>query len=793
MKKNLTLIGAAACSLVTLVSSAFAQGTAFTYQGRLQNGTNFASGKFDLAFSLYATNSDGGAIAGPVTNAAVSVTNGLFTTTVDFGNVFTGGSNWLQIAVSTNGANAFSTVLPRQQLTPVPYAVFASGIAGLSVQQNSSGAPDMVLGSSVNYVSTNVVGATIGGGGATNYLGGGAVSNSVTGNFGTVSGGAQNTANFLEASVGGGYGNTASGQAAAVGGGINNTASGHFATVPGGNGNTASGVFSFAAGRLAQAVNNGSFVWADSQLAYFTSTANDQFLIRAAGGVGIGTATPAKQLDVTGNASGVGAGSSIDPSVFVRVNNSATDGTGSTPDYAGIGFGNNSTRQAIVGGTYGNDYLDFYTGGLLTSPKLRIDFNGSVGIGVTAPSAGLTIGTNAAVQLELRKPGNNPGYQFNVEAGGLDICERNIACGRFYLQNGSGNIGIGTTAPAAHFHVSGGTFESPVAAGLFEVQNCGAACSAPSWTEGIRLMNTEGNVAGLVGIGFLTAPAGSPLTNVPDVWIGNDDKASGNTHSFKIATQSGSVLTNRVFINGASGNFGIGTVSPANKLDVQGSADFSGIVGIGTSSPITKLHLLGSGDTELSIQSSDNSRRWTLQASGGPDGNPAFLGGYFQIIDRTAAASRLLITTNGNIGIGTTGPATKLDVAGEITCTAVNITSDRNAKQNFSPVNPREVLAKVVGLPISEWQYKQNADARHIGPMAQDFSGAFALGADDKHISMVDESGVALAAIQGLNQKLDEKDVRIRELESSVAELKALVIKLAAGQSETAHRNAQMQ
>ncbi len=64
--------------------------------------------------------------------------------------------------------------------------------------------------------------------------------------------------------------------------------------------------------------------------------------------------------------------------------------------------------------------------------------------------------------------------------------------------------------------------------------------------------------------------------------------------------------------------------------------------------------------------------------------------------------------------------------------------------------------------------------------MAQDFHAAFGLnGADDKHISTVDEGGVALAAIQGLNQKLDEKDAEIQDLKRSVAELKELVSKLA--------------
>ena len=110
------------------------------------------------------------------------------------------------------------------------------------------------------------------------------------------------------------------------------------------------------------------------------------------------------------------------------------------------------------------------------------------------------------------------------------------------------------------------------------------------------------------------------------------------------------------------------------------------------------------------------------------------------------------------------------------------LTSDRNAKENFTTLDGETVLAKVISLPVTEWNYKDDAaDKKHIGPMAQDFHAAFDLnGADDKHISVVDEGGVALAAIQGLNQKLKDKDVEIQELKQSVDELKVMVKQLAA-------------
>jgi hypothetical protein len=124
----------------------------------------------------------------------------------------------------------------------------------------------------------------------------------IAGERATVGGGYRNDANAPRATVGGGYGNTANNFHATVGGGRENTASGYIATIPGGYLNEASGYYSFAAGRRAKANDSGTFVWADSTDANFASTANDQFLIRASGGVGIGVTDPSEDLDVAGTA-----------------------------------------------------------------------------------------------------------------------------------------------------------------------------------------------------------------------------------------------------------------------------------------------------------------------------------------------------------------------------------------------------------------------------------------------------------------------------------------------------------
>ena len=80
--------------------------------------------------------------------------------------------------------------------------------------------------------------------------------------------------------------------------------------------------------------------------------------------------------------------------------------------------------------------------------------------------------------------------------------------------------------------------------------------------------------------------------------------------------------------------------------------------------------------------------------------------------------------------------------------------SDRNLKTDVAPLDDAAVLAKVDALPISRWSYKSERGVRHVGPMAQDFYAAFKVGEDDKHITSIDEDGVALSAIKALHSTL---------------------------------------
>lgn len=471
------------CAIAILVTTAFdsntsnalAQGTAFTYQGQLQNKGSVTSGIYNLQFSLYTAGTGGTAVAGPVTTNGVIITNGLFTVIMDFGaTVWNGNTNWLEIGVETNGAGSFTTLTPRQQLTPAPYAIYAEGAnalglsgtipgadlggsygnvvnfnnAGNSFTGNGAGLtgvdaagldgltaanfwqltgnagttpglnylgtpdakalelhvdsaralriepgtnyvpygfppiPNIIGGSAGNFVIPTSVGNVIAGGGE--YSEGS--TNCITGqNYNFIGGGWNNRiTNGYDSVIAGGQNNTAGQSSGTIGGGDNNVVNGLASTVPGGYGNMAVGDYSLAAGYGAQALNSGSFVWADDSGGTFSDTGPNQFQIRATGGVGVGTVNgPQQFLSVQG-------GENID-----QANDNARYlNNGNTNGY-GLSFGTGSgegiaspRRDQGRGNIYG---LDFYTGFAL---RMSIFQSGLVGIG---------IGTNApASQLEVK-------------------------------------------------------------------------------------------------------------------------------------------------------------------------------------------------------------------------------------------------------------------------------------------------------------------------------------------------------------------------------------------------------
>src|SRR5215831_3999241 len=133
MKPNTNKLLKTALSLLVPIgaqlSSVFAQGTAFTYQGQLKDGSLPANGIYDFRFALYDAVSSGAQQGISLTNSATIVSNGLFMATLDFGNQFPGAARWLEIGVRSGGGN-FATLVPRQPVTPSPYAIAAGSVTG---------------------------------------------------------------------------------------------------------------------------------------------------------------------------------------------------------------------------------------------------------------------------------------------------------------------------------------------------------------------------------------------------------------------------------------------------------------------------------------------------------------------------------------------------------------------------------------------------------------------------------------------------------------------------------------
>ncbi len=373
-----------------------------SYQGLLTDnaGIPVADATYTVAFTLYDAPAPGTALWTETQSVATSkglynVMLGSVTTLAD---VAFDKPLWLGVKV-----NAEPEMMPRTVLASAPYAL---SLRNLRIEPETAGdGPNVVGGWSGNTVSASIRGATIAGGGDPDHLGD-ARPNRVTGHYSTVGGGSDNTAGDYFSTVGGGFGNTADGSRSTVGGGEGNTASltystvcggwnnradGSYSTVPGGLENAALGHASFAAGHDAKAIHNGSFVWNDQSITTgndsLVSTGPNQFLIRAAGGVGIGTASPSAQLTVHGNVKIDSAGAGL---IF-------PDGTKQIS--SGLS-GHTATETVNLNANYLSGDGD--------AEGIFITSTGKVGIGNNTPLHPLVVGTD-----------NTNGNKAYVSAGGV--------------------------------------------------------------------------------------------------------------------------------------------------------------------------------------------------------------------------------------------------------------------------------------------------------------------------------------------------------------------------------------
>ena len=709
-KSHRVVVAFALLALVAGRIVAAPSGTAFTYQGRLNHGGGPANGSYDLRFKLFVDPLGDTQAGSAVVTNGVSVASGLFMVTVDFGEgIFNGSNYWMEVDVKTNGAGAYVNLSPLQEVTPVPYAVFAEkagngGFAGgtytnaVTLSNAANNFSGGFVGNGAGLTGVNAF--TLGGLGAAGFW-------QLGGNAGTTPG-----LNFLGTTDNQPFEIRVNNQRAVrieyttdtpniIGGWSNNFAAPGvvMATIGGGGG---------------VSVSNGSLNTNSVWSSYGT----------VSGGLGnqAGSINDAPS-SVRGATVGGGANNTAGAH-YSTISGGSQNTIILSSDLSAIGGGGNNTIQPSA-------FFSTVGGGLSNTVQAAATYS-TISGGVNN-----TIQTNAA--LSVIGGGHNNTIQMSANdatiGGGYN---NNILTNAPYstISGGAGNT-IQTSAYQST--ISGGlgntiwsnAFSSTIGGGFTNVIQAGAQDSAIGGGS-YNTIQTNASFSTVAGGFSNTVQATATYSTISG---GRYNSIQTNAYLSVIGGgYNNNILTNAHYaaIPGGINNF------------VAGSYSFA----LGNGAKALHDGAFVWGDSIPAYISSTVSNSWTARASGG-----------VRFFSNSGATIGVQLAAGGN---------------------AWSAMSDRNVKENFQPVDQRAVLDKVCRLPVTEWNLiSQPAGIRHIGPMAQDFQAAFGVGEDDRHISTTDADGVALAAIQGLNQKVEqvikEKDARIETLEKDIATLKAMV------------------
>ena len=719
--------------------------SAFTYQGELYDSGQPAIGSFDLRFTPYADAANPSLLGPPVVVEDVLVSEGVFTAKVDFGaGFFVGDQVWLEVAVrpfDSVDPNAFQALAPRQELTASPYTLkpapgsvtdvelAGDAVGSAQVADNSVGSADITDGSlTATDLDLNSLGTVFW---------------RVGGNAGTA-GAALGTTDSEPLSLVSPVGVTINGARA-----NNNTE----LTIRGNPGTPETNADLSLWPRGGEAFFNIAAIPTPSNAV--STPANTELVLSSVG-----------TNPFTGFLSRASFG--FDGAFRVRPNNSNAPQPRMMATRVGIGFdpSDSSEAQELVLedqdaqlGLYSAN--DGSAGSVITLGELDAgNFSNAWGL-YRATSAGgndlrLTFGTNQAAAA-------NP---------------------ILFHFGDNGSLGIG--APPTN-----GELEMQVTPSAANLDNGADLALAPRGGDHLFDLKVEGTNATDTSAALLFA--GPSANFAPRMRV----------------TGTGSFGAGKVFNLAHGGSFVFADDSSATPVATTASNQFlvraAGGIGINSAAGLGDELTIGPHDNDPSTDqvdvvlgspgsvgrfristsvagASDNIGRLMIRNSNSSFSNSPIL----EFL--TDGAVRRLGLFRGRTGGSWVSPAHPLHIGDPVVPNSGNgahltsavvwtSASSRSFKHAFTAVDAGAILDTLLALPVTRWRYRGEDNAWHLGPVAEDFYAAFGLGDEEKYIGGVDADGVALAAIQGLAARAQE---RADSLASENAALRASLTALAA-------------